>query len=309
MQTGTEFDILVTLGILEADKAREFWSIAAVCMVALCSAILLVSFLSRFKGPIAKAVAFLAHPKNALVTACFLAALIYGSTKSDIVVPQKHEADFQQTTADAKVSGQVEYWKAPGTTNDIDVALFDGAVTSKFDFADGQFIYAYDASIGVSSPQQPGDNRLWVRASDSSNWISSVTASWTMTNTHYAAVIATLPENESPAKYKLWFIGCESNLPPVVVEVTGGIDIVRAVITSSDVTIQFKGTDVRFSQGSHVYYLQMRERGVDGILTDWVNVASVTLPDGVTEGTVGFTGYTVGNYREYRVYSDLELAQ
>lgn len=305
-----DMDILVVLSIVEAERVREVWNLVAFSVVFLFSAVAFGFFVHRFRNVFSSAVSFLMKPRNVVVTTCVAAAIIYGSTKSDVKVPQTHQSDFRQTTSSLvePASGTVEYWQSDATTNGIQVALFGGTVTQSLDFVAGQFVYAFDSSTSVSTPQGLPGNKLWCRTSQSSNWVATTTHSYFNTNGHYSAAIASLPENRSPSYYQLWFVGPEENLPPVVVEVTGGIDILNCTITSSSVSVTFHGTDVRFGTGSHTYYFQSRAN-IDGVLTEWQTISSITLTSGQTTGTITVPGFTVDKYHQYRVYSDLEVAE
>lgn len=305
-----DMDILVVLGIVEAERVRDIWNVVGFSIAALFAAIALGIFFHRFRYPILNVLSFLAKPRNFVVTACATAAVIYGSNKATVVTPQTHAASFEQTGSSVvePVAGTVEYWQSSATTNGIAVALFGGMVTNEFDFLENQFIYAYDAFKSTGSYQNPTNNPLWCRHNTYSNWVQSTLATSWSPNSSNVAVIATLPGGKSPSFYDLWFIGPSENLPPIVVEVMGGIDITLTVVTSSSVTMYFTGTDPRFALGSHTYYMQSRVN-IDGALTEWQTVASVTLSGGQTSGSVSVSGFTVDKYREYRIFSDLEVAE
>lgn len=303
-------DILTQLQIVDADRIRELWLVVGLLSVSvmglICVGCLWVRFgvsdkISRFMGLVRR------HPfQTCVLTPCVIGLVAYAGTKAPLIVPTRQDCDFKQTTADYRVEGQVEYWWASATTN-IDVSLFGGVVTQQLQFIEGQFLYAYDTQTGAASPQPVSDNSFWVRDSETNEWTRAVAASTWMYRGRYAACTANLGGHD-PREWRFWFIGPEENLPEVIIEGGVGIVIDQCVVTSSSVSIRFHPDDAELKKSARSYHLQMRRVNSDGILLNWEEIA-VLDGIGAAGGTFLVEGFTVNEYREYRIYADKEVSE
>ena len=242
------------------------------------------------------------RPRNFLLWPMLAAAVIYGGSKSNYLVPQvKSDGRFKQTTAAAETVGAIEYYCSTwNTSTNIPVAFGSGAYTNELTFLPNGFLYCYNLSQGVSAAQPAADNHLWVRASSEDRWIDTVQDSVFVTNGIYAAVMAHMTNGVAVTRYNQWFIGPEANLPAVIVLEEGGIFIDNVVITSGSVYIAFHPDDSRIP-ASATFTLQVR-RTIDGVLFPWETVMTSS-----SSSPFYFEGYTVGEYREYRIICDVEV--
>lgn len=300
-------DLLVQLQIVDAERIRELWSLIGVLAAAMMGLIALyaVSVKCKLAEHITKALRWCkAHPVDTCVLApCAVSLFVYGATKAPIAIPKAEPCDFKQTTATALTEGEVEYWRSQATTN-IPVALFGGTVTQELAFAAGDFVYAYDKRTGTAEPQEPTDQDFWVRDSQTNSWTKATRVS-VFEDGFNAAVVARMSGSADPKDWRFWFVGPAENCPEIIHE--GGVEIVidREIYTSKSVTIQFHPDGPELKRSPHTYVLQMR-RVVDGILLDWKTVMSIQNV-GATGGTFIVQGYTVGEYRNYRIYADKEI--
>lgn len=301
------FDLLEQLQIVDAERVREMWAFVGVLAIAIMGLIALAAVSAKFKlaDHITKALRWCrTHPVQTCVLAPMAFGLfVYGATKAPLAVPRREPCDFQQTTAAALTEGEVEYWRTESATN-IPVALFGGTVTQELAFAAGDFVYAYDKTTGTDAPQVVTEQDFWVRDSQTNQWTKATRVSVFESGVN-AAVVARMPGSADPKDWRFWFVGPSENRPDVIHE--GGIGIVvdREVYTSKSVTIQFHPEDEDLVKSQHTYVLQMR-RVKDGILLDWETVMAIQ-DVGAAGGTFIVQGYTVGEYRMYRIYADKEV--
>jgi len=294
------------MAIIRSEEVREFWMLVGGITATLGS--VAVAAVAMWKSGAWKALqrvrAYVAtHPIEASVLFPMVVALVvYAAEKSNVVIPRQEQCDFRQSAA-ASVSGNVEYYRSTSTTN-LNVALWSGTSTQELSFVANDFLYAYDTSTG-GGPKTPAQSPFWVRDYQSNDWIRAEMRT-NVTSGTKAAVVAYLPSSAiygvDPESYRYWFIGPQEYLPEVIIEGGVGIKIDQVVITSSSVYVKYHPEDPDLATGSHTYVLQCRISR-DGLLGEWQNIAT-SVSTGIAGGSFLVNVYSVGEYREYRVYAD-----
>lgn len=307
-----DIDILTSLAIISREESREFWNVIGMAASALMLLLAFAYAAARFLLA-DKASAMLAwtrrHPWQSFVRALMVAAAIaYGGSKA--VTPTVEQCDYNMTGATEPESGVVRYHYFASATNGVDVAMNAGLTTNTVSsVAAGQMYYEFSPTTYGGTDADVADYGFWVRDAVSNEWTRAATdATYEFPpSTHnYHGRMAHLPDMEDAKDYRFWFIGREEHLPEVIIEGGVGIVIDRVVITASHVHIEFHPEDPDLAKGAFQYVLQTRVTRQD-VLMDWENVTATTATG--SGGAFDFDGYTVGEYREYRVYADKEVSE
>lgn len=302
--------LIEQISLVDAEAAYEFWLSVGV-LAAAATVILCVCWMIGFAKDRISTIMRNAkeHPVvTSIISPMFWSFVTYAAVKA--VVPTVEQCDYNMTGAAEPESGVVRYHYFESATNDVDVAMNAGFTTNSVSsVAEGQFYYEFSPTTYGGTDADVASYGFWVRDAMSNEWTRATTDStWEFPPSvmNYHGRMAHLPGMEDAKDYRFWFIGTEENLPDVVIEGGVGIVIDRVAITASHVHIEFHPEDPDLARGVFQYVLQTRVTRQD-VLMDWENVTSTTATG--AGGAFDFDGYTVGEYREYRVYADKEVAE
>ena len=308
-------DLFQQFAIVDAECQREISEIVSALFCAFCTAIvacavycLAIWFVARNRDRISRFMAWVrSHPiSSSYLAPSVVALVVYASTKA--VVPSTQQCDYNFSGAPEPESGVARYCYFAEATNGVEIAMNGGITTNTADVAAGQFYLEYSPTTYGGTDEGDLNYGFYVRDSVTSNWIASVTDSRvTLPSSllNYHGRFSHLPGRDDPRDYRYWFIGEEEDLPEVIVEGGVGIVIDSVVITANGLSVSFHPADEDLKKSARSYFLQTRVAR-DGILGDWKTIA-VLANVGKDGGTFNVEGFTVGEYREYRIYADKEI--
>lgn len=304
-----EIGLIEQIAIVQAQMTHEFWLCVGLLSAAVIVALLIglaiyftrdqIDFIMRKarENPVA----------SSILTPMFWSLVTYAAVKA--IVPAVQQCDFNLNRAVETQSGVVRYHRFANATNDIAVAMNAGLTTNTIaSVSAGQFYYEYTPTAYDGSDADISEYGFYVRDAISNEWTKATNdLAWDLPASylHYFGYLAHLPDNADPEHYRFWYIGREADLPEIVIEGGEGIVIDRFIVQSGHVRVEFHAEDKDLAKTNFVYVLQSRITRQD-ILMDWQEVARTTAHG---SGAFDFDGYTVGEYREYRIYADKEVAE